>query len=97
MGSKQLHQCGDHLHWAISGVFVIGELDPRCSGLYSKHGWQKLTENLDQIDAYKAAENSRYNIKNPVGPAAKQQGAGNTAQKQAPKSTFKTLSDLGAE
>lgn len=95
VGSEHLHQCGDRILWAVSGIFVLGELVPGCSGL-SGNRQAKADRNAVQIDAYKAAENSKYNIKNPVGPAAKAQKDGNTVQKPAPKTTYKTLSDLGA-
>ncbi|KUI74510.1 Thioredoxin-like protein [Cytospora mali] len=56
---------------------------------------------LFSLDPYKAAENSKYNIHNPVAPAAiprgSATGAGAGVKKPAPKATFRTLADLGGD
>lgn len=56
---------------------------------------------LPQLDPYKTAETSRYNVRNPVAATpiagASKDGAGAGVKKPAPKTTFRTLADLGGD
>lgn len=51
-----------------------------------------------QLDPYKAAETSRYNVHNPPTQASSSGGASGSVKKPAPKpAAFKTLADLGGD
>ncbi len=56
-----------------------------------------------QFDPYMAAQKSKYNINNPVGPAAKpaanagEKAGGQKVGGSVPRTSFRTLSDLGSE
>ncbi|KAJ0123008.1 37s ribosomal protein rsm22 [Diaporthe amygdali] len=54
---------------------------------------------LFTFDPYKAAEASKYNVHNPVAPAAtpNDSATGGAVKKPAPKATFRTLADLGGD
>jgi len=57
------------------------------------------SDHAPQLDPYMAAQNSKYNIHNPTGPAARPTNGGPGGQKTGggTKTSFRTLSDLGGE
>ena len=78
------------------GLYMISLFSVSSRSLTASYLLLAITK-MSQFDPYKSAENSKYNIKNPVGPAAAA-GSGSSGQRPgAPKSSFRTLADLGGD